>query len=404
MTRHPVSGRLQTILDALCLGLDDERVHRLIDAFDGEPVEVHERPVGEPAVLSRHLLFESGGELVLHDDAVIAVILHLTTTPFAPRGLDLADWIRGVDNNATFADFKKVFDVTWRFAAGDRYFVLESGYVRPEFVKHGGYQPGDLQRIVFTVDDPRSTCRPSDEDCPACRDLIVRTGDGSFDVDGTIGALTTGVDAGVLKEQRGVVSLADINLLHASALMKQVESQVTCIACHRVACLTLYRDVSPTFGYYPYDAAMRRPLEAIPPIEAWGDAARIADAHDAMRYVDHEPGSWFLVEQHGDLYLESRYTVSSMADDQTLIRLDDSERRQYRDGGHDYLSGLARRIDGSGPHREDSPFHRRDLLRYPNGGRDYSKEVRAAIANHTWLSQQKQAAAQRTQAGAEADV
>lgn len=65
---------MQTILDALRLGLDDERVQRLIDAFDGEPVEVHELHIGEPAVLSRHLLFDSGGELVLHDAAVIAVI------------------------------------------------------------------------------------------------------------------------------------------------------------------------------------------------------------------------------------------------------------------------------------------------------------------------------------------
>lgn len=395
---------MQTILDALRLGLDGERVQRLIDAFDGEPVEVHERHIGEPAVLSRHLLFDSGGELVLHDAAVIAVILHVTTTPFAPRGLDVAEWIPGVDNDATFSDFKKVFDVTWRFAAGDRYFVLESGYVRPEFVEHGGYRAGDLQRVVFTVDDPGRTCRPADEDCPACRDLIVRAGDRSFDVDGTIGALVAGVDSGVLKEQGGVVSLADIRLLHASALMKQVESQVACTVCHRVACLTLYRDASPTFGYYPYDAAMRRPLEAIPPIEAWGDTARIAAARDAMRYVDHEPGSWFLVEQHGDLYLESRYTINSMADDQSLIRLDDSERRQYRDGGHDYLTELAGRIDSSSPHREDSPFHLRDLLRHPDGARDYSKEVRAAIANHTWLARQKQAAAQRTQATIEADV
>lgn len=393
MTPHPESGRVQTILAALCLGLDDESVHRLVDAFGGEPVEVRERHIGEPAVLSRHLLFDSGGELVLHDDAVIAVILHLTTTPFAPRGLDVANWILGVDNDATVSDLKKVFDVTWRFASGDRYFVLESGYVRPEFVKHGGYRAGDLQRVVFTVDDPGRTCRPADEDCLTCRDLIVRTGDGSFDLDGTIGALVAGVDSGALEEQGGVVSLADIRLLHASALMRLVESQVTCTACHRVACLTLHRDASPTFGYHPYDAAMRRPLEAIPPIEAWGDAARIADAQDAMRYVDHEPGSWFLVEQHGDLYLESRYAISSMVDDQSLIRLDDSERRQYRDGGHDYLTGLARRIDDSSPHRDGSPFHLRDLLRHPDGGRDYSKEVRAAIANHTWLAQQKQAAA-----------
>jgi hypothetical protein len=179
--------------------------------------------------------------------------------------------------------------------------------------------------------------------------------------------------------------------------MRQVESQVTCTACHRVACLTLHRDASPTFGYYPMDAALRRPLEAIPPVEAWGDPARIAAARVAMRYVDHEPGSWFLVEQLGDLYLESRYTINSMADDSSLIRLDESEHRRYREGGHDYLTDLARRIDSSSPHVEGSPFHRRNLFRHPGDGRDYSAEVRAAIANHTWLAGQKQSAAQRMQ-------
>ncbi|MDQ0644776.1 hypothetical protein [Microbacterium murale] len=404
MTRHPEDGRLHTILDALCLGPDDAAVRYLIDAFGGEPVEIHERHVGEPAVLSRHLLFESGGEIVLHDDAVSAVILHLTPTPIAPRGLDVSDWIRGIRKNATFDDVKKVFDVPWRFAAGDRYFVLEAGYARPEFVKYRDQRPGNLQRVVFTADDPKDACRPADEDCRACRDLIVREGDGSFDVDGTVGALIAGVEAGFLKEKSGSVALTDLRLLHASALMERVESQVSCSTCDRVACITLYRDSSPTFGYYPYDAAMRRPLQAIPPIEAWGDAARIAAARDAMRYVDHEPGSWFLVAQHDDLYLKSRYTINSMADDSSLIRLDESERRRYREDGHDYLTDLARRISSSSPHRESSPFHLRNLLRHPDDGRDYSEEVSAAIANHTWLARQKQAAAQRMQTEEAADA
>ena len=391
------------ILDALCLARDDAPVRRLIDALGTEPVETTERRIGEPAVLSQHLLFGSGGEIVLHDDAVVAVILHLAPTPSAPRGLDAAEWLPGVDNDATFADFKATFDVPWRFADGDRYFVLEAAYLRPEFVKHGGRRAGDLQRVAFTVDDPKETCRPADEDCPVCRELIVRTGDGSFDLDGTVDALVAGVEAGVLKESSGAVSLADLRLLHASALMERVESQVTCTACGRVACLTLYRDAPPTFGYHPLDAAMRRPLEAIPPVEEWGDAARIAEVRDAMRYVDHEPGLWFLVEQHGDLYLDSRYTISSMADDSCLIRLDEAERQEYHEAGRDSLTELARRIDRSGPHREASPFHRRNLFRHPDGGRDYSAEVRAAIAGHTWLARQKQAAAQQAQSASAKD-
>lgn len=391
------------ILDALCLARDDAPVVRLIDALGPEPVEVTERRVGEPAVLSQHLLFGSGGEIVLHDDAVVAVILHHTPTRFAPRGLDAAEWIPGIDDDATFADFKAVFDVPWRFADGDRYFVLDAAYLRPEFVKHGGRRAGDLQRVVFTADDPKDTCRPVDEDCPVCRDLIVRADDGSFDAEGTVTALLAGIGAGALKASSGAVSLADLRLLHASALMERVESQVTCTACGRVACLTLNRDAPPTFGYHPLDAALRRPLEAIPPVEEWGDAARVAEARDAMRYVDHEPGSWFLVEQHGDLYLDSRYTITSMADDSCLIRLDEAERQEYREAGRDSLTGLARRIDHSGPHREGSPFHRRNLRRHPDGGRDYSAEVGAAIAGHTWLARQKQAAAQRAQSAAAAD-
>ncbi|MDF2507378.1 MAG: hypothetical protein K0Q52_1237 [Microbacterium sp.] len=394
---------MQLILDALRGNRDDAPARRLIEAFGADPVETTARRIGEPAVFSRHLRFASGGEIVLHDDAVIAVILHLTANPFTPRGLDAAEWIPRIDNRATFAEFKAVFDVPWRFADGDRYFILEGAYLRPEFVKHGGRRPGDLQRVAFTVDDPKDTCRPADEDCPACRDLIARTEEGAFDVDNTVSSLLSGVGTGVLTEARGAVSLDDIRLLHASALMERVESQVTCTACGRVACLTLYRDSSPTFGYVSLDAALRRPLEAIPPVEQWADAARIADARDAMRYVDHEPGSWFLVEQHGDLYLDARYTINSMVDDSCLIRLNDAERRQYDEAGRDSLTALARRIDSSSPHREESPFHLRNLLRHPDGGRDYSAEFRVAIAGHTWLARQKQAAAQRVRAASASD-
>lgn len=364
-------------------------------AFGTEPAEPDAYRIGEPVVLSQHLRFGSGGEIVLHDDVVIAVILHLTPTPFAPRGLDVAEWIPGIDNLATFDDVKAIFDVPWRFAEGDRYFVLDAAFLRPEFVKYGGRRAGDLQRVAFTAEDPKDTCRPAHDGCPACRELIARTEDGSFDVDGTILRLIDGLEAGVLTTRDGPVPLADLRLLHASALLERVETQVTCTACGRVACLTLYRDSSPTFGYHPLDAALRRPHEAIPPVEEWGDAARIAAAREAMRYVDHEPGSWFLVEQHGDLYLSSRYTISSMIDDSCLIRLDDTERRRYHDTGRDSLTDLARRIDSSSPHREGSPFHLRDLRRHPDDGRDYSAEFRAAIANHTWLARQKQAAAER---------
>ncbi|WP_154795307.1 hypothetical protein [Occultella kanbiaonis] len=136
--------------------------------------------------------------------------------------------------------------------------------------------------------------------------------------------------------------------------------------------------------------ARQRPLEAIPPVEQWGDVTRIAQDRHAMRYVDHEPGAWFLVEQQGIFYLDARYTINSMVDDSALIRLAESELMAYQNGGHDYLSDLAGRIDKSGPHREKSPFSERDLFR----GRDskkYRTAVADAIVNHTWLARQRRA-------------
>ncbi|WP_311242952.1 hypothetical protein [Microbacterium sp. WCS2018Hpa-23] len=395
MTRRREHDRVQLIIDALGMPQGDVAVSDLIAEFGTAPAETAAYRIGEPVVLSQHLRFGSGGEIVLHDDAVFAVILHLTPTSFAPRGLDVAEWIPGIGNSATFADFRASFDVPWRFAEGDRYFVLDAAYLRPEFVKYGGRRAGDLQRVAFTVEDPKDTCRPAHDGCQVCRELVARTEADLFDLDGTIDRLIDGLEAGVLTSRDGPVPLTDLRLLHDSALLERVESQVTCTACGRVACLTLYRDSSPTFDHLPLDAALRRPHEAIPPVEEWGDAARIAAAREAMRYVDHEPGSWFLVEQHGDLYLSSRYTISSMLDDSCLIRLDDTERRRYHDTGRDSLTDLARRIDSSSPHREGSPFHLRDLHRHSDDERDYSAEFRAAIADHTWLARQKQAAAER---------
>ncbi|MDQ2697847.1 MAG: hypothetical protein M3Y46_03555, partial [Actinomycetota bacterium] len=67
----------------------------------------------------------------------------------------------------------------------------------------------------------------------------------------------------------------------------------------------------------------------------------------AMRYLDHEPAVWFLVEHEGDLLLDARYSYSAIIDDSALIRLDESEVRAYRAGGHDALTALARGIHNS---------------------------------------------------------
>jgi hypothetical protein len=109
-----------------------------------------------------------------------------------------------------------------------------------------------------------------------------------------------------------------------------------------------------------------------------------------MRYVDHHPAAWFLVERDGVLLLDARYSYSGLIDDSALVELDESELESYRTGGHDYLSELAHRIHDSGPYREESPYFTRDLYRTTDGPA-LRAEVSAAIADHTWIAEQRRA-------------
>lgn len=392
MERWRTSTELPAALAALGRSEDDPGVRRVLDAFGGAPAAATERWVGEPGRRSRRLRFASGGEVVLHDGAVVAVILHVGPTPIAPAGIDLSAWIPGVDGDATLGDLVAAIGAPRRFAGiGTPYLVLDGGWARLEFADHRGWNdPGRLRRIVVTNARPGSTCRPEDDDCPTCRDLLVRRrGPGAgVDVDGTTAALAAAVAAGLLTEDAHRVPLADLRALDTSRLMERVESQLTCTSCRRIICFTLVRDGDPTFGYHALDDARRRPLGPTPPVEAWGDAARIAEDRLAMHHVDHEAGAWFLVEQQGVLHLDVRYVISSMAEDSALIRLDRGELAAYRDGGHAALSELAERIRDSSPHREGSPFHRRDLFRGPDGPA-HRRAVTRAIADHTWAARQR---------------
>lgn len=110
-----------------------------------------------------------------------------------------------------------------------------------------------------------------------------------------------------------------------------------------------------------------------------------------MRYVDHEPGAWFLIRRGGELYLDARYSYSAAIDDSALILLDASEVKAYRTGGHDALADLAGEIHDSAPYTKESRFYARDLYRGRNG-RNYRDLVAAAIAEHTWAAEQRRAA------------
>lgn len=382
--------RLPLLLDALTRSETDAPARRLIEAVGSEPVEVRERLIDEPAVRSRRLLFASGAEIILHDDAIVAVVIDLSPTPIAPSGRRLSEWLTGVADDASRDDLAAVLGVRPRFVGMRTLsFALGGGYVRVEPAPSVAGEARRYRGIVATVEQPGRVCNPEDDDCPDCSGLLVRAADtGALDVAATTAALTEALAAGRLSEDAHWVRLADLGPLHASGLMEQVESQLTCQTCRRVICFTLYRAGAPTFLHRALDEARRRPLGVIPPVEQWGDADRIATEADAMHYIDHEPGAWFAVEEQGVLYLDARYSAGAAVDGSALIRLDEAELAAYRAGGHAALDELARRVNDSAPFRDTSAFYERDLYR-GSEGRRYRDAVSAAVVNHTWIAEQR---------------
>lgn len=378
------------ILDALAHAEEAAAVQRLAAALGGAPSEVSERHFGEPATTSRRLRFASGGELILHDDLLVAVLLHTAPSGAGAGAVDLAEWIEGARNSATLDDLKQVIDGRRRFAGfGVPYFEVDGGYVRAEFRGHRGWnEPGNLDALVVTSGQPGLTTRPEDDDCPSCSSLLVRGDSGCMEVAPTVDALAVAKAAGDLAENPSWVALRDLIPLHASGLMERVESQLTCARCRRILCITLRRGGPATLGHHALNEVRRHRLGAIPPVVQWGSAARIAEEQDAMHYVDHEPGRWFLLEQGDRLYLDARYVVTDMVDDSALIELDAAETEQYRADGRAAIEAMAERIAADPPHREASPFSARDLQRGPESA-ERRDMVSRAIVNHSWLAQQR---------------
>lgn len=393
------TGRVTLIVDALAKPESNEAVQTLIGALGGRVISETERLIGEPPTRSRRLRFADGGEIILHDGAVVAVLLHFAPTDPTMRPAQLADWLPGTSNESTYTDLKEILQSPWLFSNGARCFELEGGYLR--LVTRGYSQV--LDRVVFDAESPKGRWWPERDDCAACSDLIVRlqapsAGDPALDgapapmhLERTIDALAAAIADKRLSPVESRLPLGDVLVLRDSGLMSVIESQASCRSCSRLLCLTLQRGEAPALSYVEHDAAIWRQFEAAPPVEQWGSPERIAAEPEPMRYVDHEPGTWFLVERGDELFLDARYSYSALIDDSALILLDENETAAYREGGHEYLTTLAHDIHNSAPYREESKYRERDLFR-GEGSKEYRNLVRAAIAEHTWVAEQRRAA------------
>ena len=383
------------LLQALGQPKESPAARQLVNTLGPQLLEIRERCVGVPVRHVRLLQFESGSEILFSNNALVAVHLQLQPSGNAVHGVQLADWITGTRNDASLDDLAKALNRQVRTVPQVRPYVeLDGGYLQPNFTPgHPWWKKGGLRRITVTASNPAIAAMPTDGDCPTCSELLVRSDDGphGLDIDATIRELASALAAGLLTENPARVGIADLRPLHDSGLMDRVECQLTCTTCRRVLCFTLFRDAGPTFDYYAASDASMRPHEPIPPVEQWGDAARIAQAEEVLQYVDHKPGGWFLLRRGEELYLDARYSYSGTIDSSALILLDEMELATYRASGRDYLSDLGMRIHNNGPFRKESPYFERDLYRGPDRER-YRREVSAAVADHTWMAQQRRSA------------
>ncbi len=67
-----------------------------------------------------------------------------------------------------------------------------------------------------------------------------------------------------------------------------------------------------------------------------------------MKVVDHEPQSWFLLEDSGSLFLDGNYSHSFIGYD-WMIQLSDQEMKQFRQRGREFVDWLTRDIQNSVP-------------------------------------------------------
>lgn len=351
--------------DALLMAERDDVVQRAIELLGSNPV-ISEFEVGAPAHHDRYLTFASGGEIMLRDGTVTAILFHVQPTEAAPRGFTgISTLIPGLNRNASRSQVEEALGepIVGRTGPNAAHSV-GGGFVKLFYDRWANKDaPGHLKLIQMTAEDTYARTDPADERCPGCAGVLTRTTSASDGVDvyATITALHDGVAAGRLRQAHNWVALDDMLRLHDSGLMEHIEAQLGCTICHRHICFALHRDADPTFEYVSLNDTYRRTPEQVPPVELWGDAARIAREAERPERIATDGSTWVLFSKGKHLFMNARCWYSAV-EGSRLIRLKAAEVRQYERDGEAYLSRLQETINRTWTSNDD-PWSSRDLTR-----------------------------------------
>ncbi|MEV5688499.1 hypothetical protein AB0L68_35875 [Streptomyces sp. NPDC052164] len=351
--------------DALLMAERDDVVQRAIELLGSNPV-ISEFEVGAPVHHDRYLTFASGGEIVLRDGTVTAILFHVQPTEAAPRGFTgISTLIPGLSRDASRSQVEEALGepIVGRTGPNAAHSV-GGGFVKLFYDRWANKDaPGHLKLIQMTAEDTYARTDPADERCPGCAGVLTRTTSASDGVDvfATITALHDGVAAGRLRQAHNWVALDDMLRLHDSGLMEHIEAQLGCTICHRHICFALHRDADPTFEYVSLNDTYRRTPEQVPPVELWGDAARIAREAERPERIATDGSTWVLFSKGKHLFMNARCWYSAV-EGSRLIRLKAAEVRQYERDGEAYLSRLQETINRTWTSNDD-PWRSRDLTR-----------------------------------------
>ncbi|MEE1775191.1 hypothetical protein ABT043_16570 [Streptomyces sp. NPDC002418] len=365
--------------DALLMAERDGVVQHVVELFGSNPV-ISEFQVGAPAHHDRYLTFGSGGEIMVRDGAVKAIFFHVQPTEAAQHGFTgLSTLIPGLRQDASRSQVEDALGkpVVGRTGPSTTHSV-GGGFVKVFYDTWAKKDaPNHLKLIQLTAEDTYARTDPSDERCPCCAGMLVRTASasGGVDVGSTITALRHGVAAGRLRQAYRWVALQDMLSLHDSGLMEHVAAHLECTICRRHMAFALHRDADPTFEYVSLNDIRRRTPEPVPPVEQWGDADRIAREAQRPEQVATDGSSWILFAVGEQLFMNARCWYSAV-DGSRLIRLEAAEVRQYERDGEAYLSRLQKTINRTWTSEED-PWRSRDLTR---GGMSNEEAIEASLA------------------------